>query len=505
MSFLFVHSITEDKLLKSLELGGFPLPSIAVIKPNTAFSNFGDITFIIKPEVLNPKDNKNIFYDRDIFSQRIPETEYQVNKKELGKVIDEIYYKINGFDKFYNFNDVESLQRKSSSYIQERFESSMILKKEYFLEQNKDYQIPVKKSKLNSILSESEGFSKFIKNNDISLSNDLKEAVISALKDREEYYSSLLGSDIAKDIIKEVKDSIFKKDTYEFKDDEYSLKNNKTFNGIKKDKNILNGQSTEIDIDKFKTDILDFTFENIKYFKVYLNEKYLSRFLSKPHFKIGNKKYDYNLENIEKIMKKQDLIGAEDVTDTSVGKISSHFARKLSSFQDIEDNIYLLKDKEDRFDKKDSLNNKIFNIANDLSDIHDSKRFFDIQESLCISLTQGSTKESLVRSLINNGFEADKIKEETINDCLSVVRELIELDNHYFEGKPQKTIYIEDCEAVLLPLNTNKDIIKKLKGKVKIHFYDKDRIETKMEIFEDHKFDLSKKNDKKIKKSLTIK
>lgn len=504
MAFLFVHSITEDKLIKSLELGGFPLPSIAVIKPDTKFNDFGNITFIIKPEVLDPKDKKNVFYDRDIFSQRIPEIEYIVDKKKLSKIIDDIQIKSTGFETFFGFNDVESMQRKSSNYIQERFELSMILKKEFFLDNNKDYLIPVKKRKFNSTLSNNETFSNFIKNNDLSVNEEFKLVIINALKEIEDNYNSRLGNEIAKSIVEDIKNSIFLNDSYDFRDNEHTIKYSKVFNSFKKDKEILNGNTEETDIEKLRNDINDYIYKDTKNFKNFLNIKYTSQFFSNPHFKIGNKKYDYNLENIEKIMKKQDLIGVENVSDTSIGKISASFARKLSSFQDIEDNLYLLKDKEDRFITKDILNNKIFDIANNLSDAHTSKRFFDIQESLCIAITKGNTKENLIKSLSENGFSVDKINDNTLNECISIVKDLSNLDNHYFEGKPQKTIYIEDCAAVILPIGTDKGIINQLKDKVQIHFYDKENIESKIEIFDKYKFNPSKTNEKKIKKSLTI-
>lgn len=505
MSFLFVHSLSEDKLIKSLDLGGFPLPSVAVIKPDTEFNSFGNITFIIKPEVLDPKDKKNVFYDRDIFSQRIPETEYIIDKKQLGKVIDDIYLKTNGFEKFYNFNDADSLKRKNSGYIQERFESSMLLKKEYFLNSNKHYEIPLKKSKLKSILSENKEFANYIKNNNIEPNEEFKKVILSSLKERELHYQSLLGHEITKSIIDDIKNDLFIENTENFKINDYTSKYNDSFKSFEKDKIILSGQINEVDFDKFQNDINDFTFKNMKDFKEFLSINYLSSFCSSPHFKIGTKKYDYNLENIEKLMKKQQVIGVEDTSDTSIGKMSSYFAKQLNSFQEIEENLFLLKEKTERFDKKDLLNKKIFNICSELEDFHSSKRFFDIQESLCIALKQGRNKDSLIKALKNNYFDVSKIKDSTLEDCINVVKELINLDNHYFEGKPQKTIYLEDCSAVLLPIGINKDIINKLKDKVKIHFYDKDNLESKIEIFEKYKVEISKINEKKIKRPLTIK
>lgn len=42
-----VHNTTADKLNKTLDLGGFPMPSIAITKTGIAHSNFGEIRILI--------------------------------------------------------------------------------------------------------------------------------------------------------------------------------------------------------------------------------------------------------------------------------------------------------------------------------------------------------------------------------------------------------------------------------------------------------------------------
>lgn len=43
-----MHNLTEEKLEKSVELGGFPMPSIAVTKADIPHTNFGEITLVIR-------------------------------------------------------------------------------------------------------------------------------------------------------------------------------------------------------------------------------------------------------------------------------------------------------------------------------------------------------------------------------------------------------------------------------------------------------------------------
>ena len=61
-----VHNLDERKLLSTLSLGGFPMPSIAVTKASLGHTNFGDITVMFRGDTVDPKKNrKNKVYGAD--------------------------------------------------------------------------------------------------------------------------------------------------------------------------------------------------------------------------------------------------------------------------------------------------------------------------------------------------------------------------------------------------------------------------------------------------------
>lgn len=71
-----LHNISQEKLAKSLELGGLPMPSIAIMQDGTNFVNFGDITFVVPKEVIDPKNGADVF-DKDAYTTRVPSPEYR--------------------------------------------------------------------------------------------------------------------------------------------------------------------------------------------------------------------------------------------------------------------------------------------------------------------------------------------------------------------------------------------------------------------------------------------
>ncbi len=87
-----LHNLTEDKLIKSLNLGGFPMPSIAVTRANIPHTNFGDITLVMNKSTIDPKtDRRNMVYSADAWTPTFPATEYEADARVIGKLRNKFY------------------------------------------------------------------------------------------------------------------------------------------------------------------------------------------------------------------------------------------------------------------------------------------------------------------------------------------------------------------------------------------------------------------------------
>lgn len=82
-----LHNLTEEKLLKSLELGGFPMPSIAITKADIPHTNFGNITVVFGKETIDPKARReNTVYSADAWTPVVPRVEYEADSKVTDRV-----------------------------------------------------------------------------------------------------------------------------------------------------------------------------------------------------------------------------------------------------------------------------------------------------------------------------------------------------------------------------------------------------------------------------------
>lgn len=87
-----VHNLNADKLMKSLALGGMPMPSIAIAKAEGGHENFGDISLVFDKSTIDPQaSSANKVYSGDAWTPTYPSVEYKVNDAVERRVRDKYY------------------------------------------------------------------------------------------------------------------------------------------------------------------------------------------------------------------------------------------------------------------------------------------------------------------------------------------------------------------------------------------------------------------------------
>lgn len=82
-----VHNLNGRKLMDTLELGAFPMPSIAVVKAEHGHDDFGEYSVIFAPETIDPQKNKaNRVYGNDAWTPIFPQVEREINSDKLYRV-----------------------------------------------------------------------------------------------------------------------------------------------------------------------------------------------------------------------------------------------------------------------------------------------------------------------------------------------------------------------------------------------------------------------------------
>ena len=94
-----VHNIYTDKLAKSLKLGGFPMPSIAVTKADMGHENYGECSFVFDKSTIDPKaDKRNKVYGGDAWTPTYPAIEYKASEDVIQRIKDTREHNLFGND-----------------------------------------------------------------------------------------------------------------------------------------------------------------------------------------------------------------------------------------------------------------------------------------------------------------------------------------------------------------------------------------------------------------------
>lgn len=81
---LFAHNTSASRLAREAEMGGAPMPSVAITKEGVPFSDFGDITLVGDPKNFDPSVRGNKAFSADAYTVRAP-SPVQMAKKDAYK------------------------------------------------------------------------------------------------------------------------------------------------------------------------------------------------------------------------------------------------------------------------------------------------------------------------------------------------------------------------------------------------------------------------------------
>ena len=82
-----VHNVDERALERSLELGGLPMPSIAVIKAEQGHTKYGPISLVFGKDTIDPQRNsENKVYGGDGYTPTAPQIDYKIDTEKARQV-----------------------------------------------------------------------------------------------------------------------------------------------------------------------------------------------------------------------------------------------------------------------------------------------------------------------------------------------------------------------------------------------------------------------------------
>lgn len=439
---LFVaHNLSAENILAAAKLGGLAAPSLAVARSDIGFDNFGEVTLIADPSIL--EDKKARTFDADVYSPRQPRSIYDIDAKKYRELINQISEDANTAGGL-RIPDAERLSDGANELLR-----SEALQYHWLKTQGMEPKIIKKK-----VPADLKGFVAYATKNNIKSDYNLQE---------DEGFKKLAEAQIKKvsdEIVAQGMDSPYYYDdgtiNYQFVQ-KLASKTIREINSKGVDKvatqdaisKKMRNKSIRVKYEEYATNV----FNNLK-----TGEKLFKGFTDS-----GNRKYaPYTMENVVKEMTTT-LQGGEK-SFYGAGSVRSKFANELNTLKKIQQNRNKIISEAD-FEKVKEQSNKVFLKAmDDLKPYYkfdaDSWGYMDDAGSAIIEGPKG----------IKDTFKSDPEVYKIINDLKEY---LSALPTHYFESKMQRAVGFNEFNTAIVPKDLDKNALKVLEDSgLKIKKYD---------------------------------
>ena len=500
-----VHNLTEENLVSSLDIGGLPSPSIAIIKAAQGHSKYGPISIVFDKSTIDPQaDSRNKIYGSDAWTPTVPRVEYQVNSKMLSQIERELHrlagdtsvaggiFGNSSALRSMGIDDTSNLNRKQ---LAEKLASTDTVRAAYLADQGQMLE-PMKMDKV---------WDKF--GND-TLQKVIDRLGVDTLAEMEanlevgESAENALGenAEVIRDVLRDyyrkrgepmLRRMAVKKHwtAAEISEKRQTRIENSIANvSVFTLEDIVrhawemyqDGGNTKGEIDRLATsEALRSAVDNHAVEEWTAGK--LDGLLGKAGVYNGKERYtpsgnsrsfaqlhyDYTLENIVRAMNGLQQARGEGIWGASAESFVAVGTPDYRSIDEVRaDKGRLREATEEEYDalkaKLDPMIEEIITGVRNSNKAHSDNQFeeIDIIGSLLLDAAKGTKTKAAIRSVFRkNGYT---ISDALISKAQSLYSEAAKMPTKYFEAKPQRAVSFDEARAIIVPDNTSAALVQRL-------------------------------------------
>ena len=459
---VLTHELSQSKLKEVDALGGMPMPSLAISKPELD-SGFGDVILLGNNAMANMVIDGGYVWNRDIWSPTVPKPEYSLtdkNKRSINTWLRSIGSNIS-LDNYYKHQYMDPRNISSLLSSQEN------IKKAYLSQKGIEIEIPYKYN--------AEQFPETIRNKALEYVKDNPVDY-----DNYDEYMNAVSEYIRPEVEKliDAQERAFRKRMLrEAYIDEKSKISSLIAYAENPEEKVVDSLALSRLIDEKapEKDVEEWIYENIV------------KYYSAPYITIGNRKYEYNLMNIFKSMMSQGNVGAAENTALTFnqGLTNSYAARRLSTRAQMATEERLLSAEKESGEKVNSLYDKYHELATKNYKWSDTwEALNDSGRALAEYLKSDDRSYKLMEKALK---KRDFTPVDTlVNTAMELADAIDSMSREYFEAKPSHIIKLSDFSVALIPDNATEETVSILnKAGLQTSVYDRSKRSTAIQDYLD--------------------
>ena len=448
-----VHNISEEKLKQAFELGGFPMPSIAITKADMGHGEFGEISLVFGRETVDPSDSQNKVYGEDAWTPVFPSIGYKLDEDKALS----IYRKTNEASdlplfesfRFHPENLVDRVGRNGVQDLVEYFRDSYEAKQLY-LHDKGNAVTEYEKQKGEKYSAENIAFyDKILEEIGLDRLKNDKDNVQDAVKQAMVKY---LGTDFEnmrpRMVLPYVNSAIYNAVDYA------ENGNEKTGKDIKATQEKIDSRINQKDFEKWLTELFDGIIEK----RGIRNEK-------DPYTSSGNRRkweqlYDaVTLDNILKNMRKQPKRGGSGMFNGSPFGAAQREYRSMEEIRkDAEKRIRTV-DAQEFESQRNAIAERFFSVV--IPGVDGFSARADMTETLIEAVAHSHTARGIYNYLKKYYPE---VTMDVAKELADIVKDIQQLSARYFESKPYRAVGFDEVRLAVVPSDTDAAVVDRLKS-----------------------------------------
>lgn len=517
-----LHNLSEQNLLKVLQLGGFPMPSIAVTKVDLPHENYGNISIVFGRNTIDPEvDSRNVVYDRDAWTPTAPSTDVKLKTEAVDSLISELQGEVGEYsgyrydvDRFFDGR----YKNGAGEYVIEDYNYNKKTVGE-LATHNAGIMAAYLKEKgadISPIYAErgfTMGWQSFTRSEAqallqaVGITENITRDNITA-EQRAEILEKYINYKAEKNyrLLKRRKpettfESCYERAKSNYDDGDVSqlLFLSEDFYNKNRPKDVLDDAATEKKLRDSISDMEDFyswlwnkienTFEKKG---VYNDSDAFDRYGNRRSFE--QRHYAYTVGNIVKAMSKGSQEGNAFLGGMTSGALAAKLSVQFDSIESIraaQDYLKLVSNEEiEAFNSKtyEMYDEIVTEIAGASSDFMSNQtRRDDVGNILgeCATVTPLNI-ENIKRKFAKEtkGYDVGyKFNDSIANKVFALFQVLQHIPTIYFEAKPRRAVGLSEIVSVVLPKNSSTELVSKLKSKhIPYEFYDASNGTTRQDV-----------------------
>ena len=184
----------------------------------------------------------------------------------------------------------------------------------------------------------------------------------------------------------------------------------------------------------------------------------------------------YTLDNIVRLMTKKSNKGSESNNFAGLPEVRANLSQQFKNIEEMHQQENNLVSTEEMQKAKEQLNDEFYNLIDEIGKYDKVERYFGSTDTVANALNETAKAKNISKEVLENELDfvsITNVPDKTLQKAIDFLNSLKNVPTEYFEVKPQRAVGLNEIQSAIVPKNTSKELIDKLKeNNIPITYYD---------------------------------